>query len=253
MSSLPALQLENLQRELEQYAALDIVRWCYAMFAPATIALSTSFGAEGMVLLDLIAQVCKTPRVFTIDTGRMFPETYDVWQRVIERYGIAIDVFYPDAQDIHTMVKDEGPNLFYKSVAHRKRCCYVRKVAPLHHALQDTQLWLTALRREQSEARADTPIIDYVPAYGLYKVCPLYNWSEETVWEYLRNNNVPYNELYTRGFRTIGCQPCSRPIGPHEELRAGRWWWEEATSKECGIHIHDGKIERVTRPPTYQI
>jgi len=253
MSALPLVSLEAVRRELDGQPALDIVRWCYENFEPGHIALSTSFGAEGMVLLDMIMQVCQSPRVFTIDTGRMFQETYDVWQKVIEKYNIPIEVCYPDAGDINAMVKEQGPNLFYKSVENRKRCCYVRKVAPLRPALRDTHVWLTALRRGQSESRSEIPVIDFVPDYGLYKVCPLYQWSEETVWEYIRNNGVPFNELYNRGFRTIGCRPCSRAIGPHEDTRAGRWWWEKETAKECGIHVHGGKVQRKPKPPMYQI
>lgn len=253
MSALPIINLEAVQGELEGQPALEIVRWCYMTFEPQRIVMSTSFGAEGVVLLDMIMQVCPTPRVFTIDTGRMFQETYDVWQKVMEKYRIPIEVCYPDANEINAMIKEQGPNLFYKSVENRKRCCYVRKVAPLRPALKDMHVWLTALRREQSEARATTPVIDFVPDYGLYKVCPLYQWSEETVWEYIRNNGLPYNELYNRGFRTIGCRPCSRAIGPHEDTRAGRWWWEKDAQKECGIHVHEGKVKRGPKPPMYQI
>jgi phosphoadenosine phosphosulfate reductase len=146
-----------------------------------------------------------------------------------------------------------GPNLFYQSVELRKRCCYVRKVKPLHRALADCDVWIAALRRGQSEARAETEVFSYVEEHSVYKLCPLTHWDEHAVWEYIRNNAVPYHALYDEGYPSIGCAPCCRPVRPAESQRASRWWWEQDAQKECGLHIEEGRVVRPKATPTWTI
>jgi len=241
-------ELTELNEQLQGQTARQIIAWVYEHFDPQTVYMSTSFGAEGMVLLDLLCQKYKYPEVFTIDTGRNFQQTYDVWHRAQQKYGISIKGYYPDAQRLHKLTSEHGPSLMYESVDLRKQCCHIRKVEPLKKALKGARVWLTSLRRGQSASRADTPAISYNAQYDLIKLCPLIRWSGEDVWEYIRQNDVPYNALHDQGFPTVGCEPCTRAISPGEPLRAGRWWWEDQDDKECGIHIENGKIVRSKKP-----
>jgi phosphoadenosine phosphosulfate reductase len=243
----------QISMELEGGTAIDALRWCYARFNAEKIRLSTSFGAEGMVLIHMLVNLVKNPRVFTIDTGRNFPETYTVWQEAVSRYGVAVDAFHPDPDDLRELTRSNGPNLFFNSVADRKQCCFIRKIKPLTRALHGADVWITGIRRSQSESRGYTAMFSYIEQYGVYKFCPLCNWTDANVWEYIRNNGVPYNTLYDKGYPTIGCEPCCRPVGPAQDMRAGRWWWEEDPHKECGIHIHDGKIARGESAGTFSI
>jgi len=255
MSADPArFDLDAINRTLEGSSATEILTWCCATFPHDKIKLSTSFGAEGMVVLDLLAHLVKKPRVFFIDTGRNFQETYDIWQQVTERYGIAIEAYSPDPADIEALQRPAGPNMFYQGVEQRKQCCYVRKIKPLKRALADAEVWVAALRRSQSEARADTPVFSHSTEHGVFKLCPIANWSEDDVWEYIRNNAVPYHALYDKGYPSIGCAPCCRPVRPAEPQRASRWWWEKDAQKECGIHIENGKVAGIkTSGPTWTI
>jgi phosphoadenosine phosphosulfate reductase len=248
------LDLKKLNAEFEQQSATSIIDWTYKTFAPDTIKLSTSFGAEGMVLIHLLKDRLDQPRVFTIDTGRNFQETYDVWQEAIDRYQIEIEAFGPAAADLTGLLNKQGPNLFYKSVENRKQCCHVRKVLPLARALADAKVWISGLRRGQGEARKDIDIITWVEQHQVFKIHPLANWFEANVWEFVRNNNVPYNKLHDQGFPTVGCAPCTRPVRPAEGLRSGRWWWEEDEHKECGLHLEDGKlVPKKQAPNNYTI
>ena len=254
MTADPArIDLAAVNRALDGASATEMLSWCYASFPHDRIKLSTSFGAEGMVVLDLLVNLVKTPRVFFIDTGRNFQETYDVWQQVVERYGIAIETFSPDPADIEELQRAAGPNLFYHSTDLRKQCCHVRKVKPLKRALADTDVWIAALRRGQSEARADTPVVSYSAEHGVFKLCPLAKWSGDDVWEYIRNNGIPYHALYDKGYPSIGCAPCCRPVRPSESQRASRWWWEKDAQKECGLHIEDGKVVRPASSTSWTI
>jgi phosphoadenosine phosphosulfate reductase len=235
---------ESLNSRFETETATDILRWTFDHFEHDKIAFSTSFGAEGMVLMHMMVSMGLKPRIFTIDTGRNFQETYDVWNEATQRFGVEIECFSPDAEDLRELLQGHGPNLFYESVENRKRCCHVRKVLPLMRALKGADAWLAGLRRQQGSSRQDIDIISWNETHGLYKVCPLANWHEENVWTYIRNNDVPYNKLYDQGFQTIGCAPCTRPVRPSEDIRSGRWWWETDEQKECGIHIEEGKVVR---------
>ena len=203
-------------------------------YAPA--AFGTSFGAEDMVLLDLIARSAPRIEVFTLDTGRLPEETYSLMQLVRKRYRVKVKVFYPDASKVEEYVRVNGINGFYESIAQRKGCCHVRKVEPLARALQGKKAWVTGLRREQSAARSQLPLSEPDPVHGLTKFNPLAEWSLAEVWGYLRQFQVPCNALHDRGYPSIGCAPCTRAIKPGEDIRAGRWWWENTGAKECGLH-----------------
>jgi phosphoadenosine phosphosulfate reductase len=203
-------------------------------FAPA--AFASSFGAEDMVLLDLIVRSAPGIEIFTLDTGRLPEETYALMKKVSERYGVKVRVYFPEAREVEEYVQQHGPNAFYESVELRKSCCHIRKVEPLKRALKDKKAWVTGMRREQSATRGDIAQSEFDQDHGLYKFNPLYDWAEKEVWAYIRANNVPYNALHDKGYASIGCAPCTRAITPGEDLRAGRWWWEDAQNKECGLH-----------------
>ena len=203
-------------------------------YAPVTFA--SSFGAEDMVLTDLIAQHYPSIGLFTLDTGRLPEETYSLMKEVADRYGVRIPVFFPDFAVIEAYVAQNGPNGFYDSVDLRKQCCHIRKVEPLKRALSGKRAWITGLRRDQASTRKDLPIVEFDSDHGLHKFSPLLDWSLSDVWEYLKQYDVPYNALHDRGYSSIGCAPCTRAITPGEDVRAGRWWWEDPEIKECGLH-----------------
>ena len=200
------------------------------------IALSSSLSIEDQMLTDLIAKIEPTTRVFTLDTGRLFPETYSLIERTRMKYPITFEVFFPDAAEVESMVRKNGINLFYESVELRKKCCQVRKIQPLKRAFQGLEVWICGLRREQSVTRQDMQLIEWDATNGLIKLNPLIDYTEAQVWEYIKTNQVPYNKLHDHGFPSIGCQPCTRAVEPGEDVRAGRWWWENPEQKECGLH-----------------
>ncbi len=202
--------------------------------APAVFA--SSFGAEDMVLLDLIARHALPIRVFTLDTGRLPEETYALIDRARERYRLPIDVYTPDARRLQGFVREHGVNAFYASVELRKECCAMRKTEPLARALVAKGAWITGLRRAQSVTRSEVALEEFDAVHGLPKFNPLADWSDDDVWAYLRARNVPYNALHDRGYPSIGCAPCTRAVEPGEDVRAGRWWWEAPEHKECGLH-----------------
>jgi phosphoadenosine phosphosulfate reductase len=222
-------------REIEGLSAADILKWAASAFG-SRVALATSFGAEDQVLTDLWAGIGKPPRLFTLDTGRLFQETYDVMHATLHRYKIRCEVFAPDAIELARLVEANGPNLFHESVEKRKKCCEVRKTKPLARALLGLDAWVTGLRRDQAVTRTEVDPIEWDEAHGLYKICPLHDWTEDQVWAYIREHAVPYNALHDKGFRSIGCAPCTRATAPGEDLRAGRWWWEQPEHRECGLH-----------------
>lgn len=247
------IDIAKANQELAGKSAQEILAWCYAAFTPRRIKLSTSFGAEGMVLMHMLVNQVKDPRIFTIDTGRNFQQTYDVWHEAVSRYGVDIEAFFPEPEDINELMRNGGPNMFYASVEQRKHCCYVRKVKPLRRALADADVWITGLRREQASSRGAIEHLSYTPEHDVYKVCPIADWTEVNVWEYIRNNDVPYNKLYDEGYPTIGCAPCCRSVGRAQDIRAGRWWWEQDGQKECGIHIDGDRVVRKRGPMSYNI
>ena len=189
-----------------------------------------------MVLLDLIAAHARAIEVFTLDTGRLPEETYRLMSEVRQRYPVAVRVYCPDTAELESYIERNGPDAFYQSVAQRKECCRIRKVEPLGRALQGKKAWVTGLRREQSPTREGLEIRSWDAANGLEKFNPLLDWSGDEVWTYIRRNDVPYNKLHDSGYPSIGCAPCTRAVEPGADIRSGRWWWESADTRECGLH-----------------
>ena len=212
-------------------------------FSPAVFA--SSLAAEDMVLTDLILKAGLPIGIFSLDTGRLHPETLAVLGAVKARYDYDIALYHPNAQAVDEYVATNGLNAFYDSVEMRRACCTIRKVEPLGRALAGNKAWVTGQRRAQSTTRTDLPVEEADEAHGMTKFNPLADWSEQDVWDYIRANDVPYNALHDQGFPSIGCAPCTRAVQPGEDVRAGRWWWENPDSKECGLHMVDGKLIRI--------
>jgi len=204
--------------------------------------LASSYGAEDMVLMDLICKFAPEIEIFTLDTGRLPKETYDVMQAAKAYYNREVKVYFPDATELEDFVTQKGPNSFYDSVELRKQCCGIRKVASLKRALADQKAWLTGMRRSQAVTRSELPVSEYDEGFGLQKFSPLTDWSNGDVWAYIKAFDVPYNKLHDQGVASIGCAPCTRAITAGEDIRAGRWWWENPESKECGLHVKASKI-----------
>ncbi len=225
-------------------AALTLLREVVAEFgANAThgaLAFANSFGAEDMVLTDLILSNGLPITVFSLDTGRLPAETYSLISEVERRYATRLEIYCPDAGAVETYVRNHGINAFYDSVELRKACCGVRKMEPLHRALAGRKAWITGLRAAQSVTRAGLPVREFDSANGLEKLNPLSDWTETEVWAYIRINEVPYNALHDQFYPSIGCAPCTRAIAVGEDVRAGRWWWENPETKECGLHVKAG-------------
>ncbi len=200
------------------------------------IALSTSLGAEDQVLTHMISKIDRKVKVFTLDTGRMFPEIYELIDKTNKTFEIEIITYFPNSVQLEKMVNDKGMNLFYKSIKNRKLCCHVRKLEPLKRAFEGLDIWICGLRSDQSVTRLNTKLLEWDEGNGLLKLNPLHDWSHDRVWKYIRTNKIPYNPLHDKGFLSIGCQPCTRAIKEGEDIRAGRWWWEQPESKECGLH-----------------
>jgi phosphoadenosine phosphosulfate reductase len=203
------------------------------------VALGSSLGAEDQVLTYMISAIDKQVKIFTLDTGRLFPETYNVLDETNKKFGIQIDVYFPDPDQVEQMVKEKGINLFYESIENRKLCCHIRKIEPLKRALAGVKVWITGLRKDQSVTRFFTKMVEWDETNQLLKVNPLLNWTEKDVWAFIKQYDVPFNKLHDHGFPSIGCQPCTRAIQKGEDVRAGRWWWETPENKECGLHIKE--------------
>ncbi|MCL5674837.1 MAG: phosphoadenylyl-sulfate reductase [Candidatus Omnitrophica bacterium] len=232
--------MENFE-ELESRNAEEIIRWAAEKFKDR-VALASSFGLEDVVLIDIITKTAPPIKIFTIDTGRLHQETYDVMDKIKKRYNITINVYYPDTKSVEKMVSEEGLNLFYKSLELRHLCCNIRKVEPLNRALKNFDAWICGLRRQQAVTRTSIKKIEIDTAHdSIIKINPIADWSEKQVWEYIKKNNVPYNALHAKGYPSIGCVPCTRAIKPGEDIRAGRWWWESPDNKECGLHVAKSK------------
>jgi len=205
---------------------------------PGAVTFSTSFSWEDQVISHLIFSNKINIAVFTLDTGRMFPETYSTWNSTLERYKQPITAYYPDALHLQDFIAEKGPNPFYESVENRKQCCFIRKVEPLKRALTGKTIWVTGIRSEHSANRDHMPQLEWDASNGIFKFHPLLHWSTKEVTDYIREQNIPYNPLHDRGFVSIGCAPCTRAIRAGEDFRAGRWWWEDSSKKECGLHVH---------------
>jgi phosphoadenosine phosphosulfate reductase len=231
------LQIKKIAEEMEDKSATEVLKWAINAYAPK-IALASSFGAEDVILIDMMVKINKEKaKIFTLDTGRLNQETYDVMDAIRKKYDIQIEVYFPEQRETEEMVKIKGMNLMYESVENRKLCCEIRKVHPLNRALSKLDGWITGLRREQAITRANIYKLEIDSSHGnIAKINPLADWTNEMIWDYIHKNNVPYNKLHDIGYPSIGCEPCTRAVHRGEDPRAGRWWWEDATQKECGLH-----------------
>lgn len=231
---MAAPSLSSVPPEYESASAEEILDWAITKYG-SSLALSTSFQLEGMVILDMASRISSSFRVFTLDTGRLPEETHQMIETIRARYGVAIETVSPDAGQISAMVSQHGPNLFYRDVPHRLLCCHIRKTLPLGRKLAELDAYIVGLRREQTRARLSVKKVDLTASPA--KISPLADWTSAQVEEYTRKNNVPMHPLYAKGYASIGCAPCTRAIGPGEYERDGRWWWERS-DKECGIHFN---------------
>ncbi len=221
-------------RKIESSSVTEAIRLVTEWF-PHEVVFSSSLGQEDQVLTDLIFKNNLPVKIFTIDTGRLFNESYELLDRTTARYKKPVQVYFPESKDVEQFIAVKGINSFYESVDNRKECCHIRKVKPLNRALEGARVWITGLRAEQSANRHDMPMIEWSEEKQLYKFNPLINWTYDGMIDYIKKNNVPYNPMHDKGFISIGCAPCTRAIEPGEDPRAGRWWWE-SSQKECGLH-----------------
>ena len=228
--------IDGLNRDLENNTPEEVIAFFLDKYR-GKIAFSSSLGAEDQVLTDMIVKIDPTTRIFTLDTGRLFPETYDVIEETNRKYDIRIEMLFPDYNSVEKMIREKGPNLFYENVENRKLCCHIRKIEPSKRAFRGLEAWISGLRKDQSVARFFTKLVEWDENNQVIKVNPLLKWREKDVWEYIRENDVPYNKLHDSGFPSIGCQPCTRAVKKGEDIRAGRWWWEEPEHSECGLHV----------------
>ena len=229
--------IKSLNREFETSPPQDILAWASQNLG-SSVALATSFQVQGMVLVDMFAKIDPEARIFTLDTGRLHSHTYDAMEKTREKYNINIEVLFPDRTEVEEMVTSHGVNLFYKSVQNRRLCCQIRKTNPLNGFLKTLDAWITSIRADQTEQRADSTKFEIDYLHGkMLKINPILDWTTDQVWDYIRKNDVPYNKLHDMGYPSIGCAPCTRAIEKGEDPRAGRWWWEQGSDKECGIHF----------------
>ena len=227
-------QIERLEKASSLVEALEMISDLF----PGKVVFSSSLGQEDQVITDAIFKNDLPIKIFTLDTGRLFSESYELLERTTARYKKPIRVYFPEAADIEEFVTTRGVNSFYESVENRKECCNIRKVKPLNRALHGADVWITGVRAEQSDSRKEMPIIEWLEDKQLYKFNPLLHWTYAEVVDYLKEFYVPYNSLHDKGFISIGCAPCTRAVEPGEDPRSGRWWWE-TSQKECGLHVQE--------------
>lgn len=228
-------RIDQYQQETAKLSAAELMSWAWERFGD-DIALASSLGMEDQVLTHMLAKETPAMPIFTLDTGRLFEETYRLLHESRTRYELTYTVYFPNSGEVERMVREGGVNLFYDSVENRKRCCGVRKLEPLRRALNGLSAWVCGLRQDQSDARRAIAPVSWDEANGLFKICPLYDWTIDDVHRFLTDNNVPYNSLHDRGFLSIGCAPCTRAVQPGSDARSGRWWWETDNHRECGLH-----------------
>lgn len=229
------LEIENLALQIKDKDPVEVLRY-FAEQHPGLVTFSTSFGWEDQVVTDLIFKNNIPIEVFTLETGRLFPETYYVWNRTLEIYKQPIKAYLPQTETLQQMLQEKGPNSFYESVENRKNCCQIRKIEPLKRALQGKKIWVTGIRAEQSANRLDMSNLEWDEQNQLLKYHPIFDWSLDQVKAYVKEHNIVYNTLHDKGFPSIGCAPCTRAVAEGEDFRAGRWWWEDQSKKECGLH-----------------
>jgi phosphoadenosine phosphosulfate reductase len=236
MSTSNPLQLiQDLNQQLEGRTADEVLRYFIINYKDK-LAFSTSLGAEDQVITQMIAGINPEVYIFTLDTGRLFQQTYDLLDITQKRYIVNIKVFFPDNNAVEEMVNSKGANLFYERIENRKLCCHIRKIQPLQRALEPVDFWISGLRREQSVTREDNALVEWDNLNKKIKINPLIDWKSDDLWNYIHQYNIPYNTLHDQGFPSIGCFPCTRAVEPGEDIRAGRWWWEHPEMKECGLH-----------------
>ena len=228
-------RIEGWNAELKGKHPIGVIGFFLDYFGEK-IVLSTSLGLEDQVITEMVMRQNRDTRVFTMDTGRLFPETYDLIARTNKFFGIRMNIYFPESARVEEMVASHGINLFYDGIEKRKLCCGIRKVAQLPRAFEGMEAWICGLRKDQSVSRFFSSLVEWDENNGLVKINPLIHWTEKEIWEYIRKHNIPYNLLHDRGFPSIGCEPCTRAIEPGEDVRAGRWWWENEGHKECGLH-----------------
>ena len=239
MSKFTPEQIAELNEKLK--TPEEVLKWALDNLHPK-LALASSFGAEDVVVIDMLTKINSKARIFTLDTGRLNQETYDVMDEIRKKYNINIEVTFPDVQEVTEMVRVNGMNLFYDSAENRKLCCGVRKVHPLNNMLATLDGWVTGLRSDQTNNRGNASKIEIDEQHnGMLKINPIIDWTWDQTWDYIKTNNIPYNKLHDKGFPSIGCEPCTRAIKPGEDLRAGRWWWEGKSDRECGLHMDHNK------------
>lgn len=229
-------RLDNFNEMITNKGVEEILEYFFNK-SGLNIAFASSLGAEDQVLTDMILKINENANIFTLDTGRLPKETYDLIERVNTKYKTKIQIYFPDTQSVEKLVNEKGMFSFYESINNRKECCFVRKIEPLKRALTGLDIWVTGLRREQSVTREDMQMLEWDENNDLLKLNPLIDWTLEDVWNYIKKNNVPYNRLHDEGYPSIGCAPCSRAIKDGDDIRSGRWWWENPEHKECGLHI----------------
>lgn len=239
--------LKSYQNEIKDLSLKGKLEWAAKTFGIEKLVLASSLGVEDQLLTKEILEVSSKARVFTLDTGRMFQENYLTIDATIEKYDFKYEVCFPQTEAVKNLLETKGASSFYNSIEDRKECCRIRKIEPLREKLATADCWMTGLRASQSVTRTDMQFIEWDEGFGLFKLNPLLDWSEEKVWEVVRSEEIPYNPLHDHGFPSIGCAPCTRAIKPDEDLRAGRWWWEMADQKECGLHFKDGKMVRTKK------
>ena len=240
------LEIGELATHYELEQPEDVLKWAMDTFDPRRFAIVTSFQIDGSVLIDMAARINPKVRIITVDTGRMPQEQFDIIDAFRQRYGLEIEILFPDARDVEALTKKHGPNLFYDSINNRLLCCQVRKVVPQVRALKSLDCWVTGLRRDQWATRANIKKIELDHDHGgIVKLCPLADWNEDEVWAYAKDNDVPIHPLYYKGYKSLGCSPCCRPVEEGQHSRSGRWWWETNAPKECGMHcaIETGGFE----------
>lgn len=228
--------IKKLNEEIKGLNTEEILKYFFDKYGNK-MALSSSFGAEDQVLTDMLLKISKSANIFTLDTGRLPYETYDVMDGTNLKYGIKVNVIFPESADVEKIYQTQGINGFYESIENRKACCFARKIAPLKRALKDVDVWVTGLRASQSVTRESLDIVEWDEGNNVIKLNPLISWSEKDVWDYIKANHVPYNKLHDKGYPSIGCAPCTRAVKEGEDIRSGRWWWENPEHKECGLHI----------------
>lgn len=237
-------KLKQISESQPDLAAEEIIRLTLEEYGSENVVLASSLSIEDQVLTHMLAGMTEKPRIFTLDTGRLFAESYETMEKTMLRYGFRFELLCPENSELEKMIEMHGPNLFYRSIELRKLCCTVRKVQPLQRVLATANAWMCGLRRTQSITRDELKAVEWDENNDITKVNPLHNWTEDQVWEFVRSNDIPYSSLQDRGFRSIGCAPCTRSVSSDDDMRAGRWWWEEPEHKECGLHLKPKNDQR---------